>query len=180
MDSLTTAQILRDSQQFYSDSFQDLLSIFLCLVTIIAGWKIWEYYQFNKNAKKIARKEAEKIKKEMQSVFYDFKVNVKIALAITKFRDDKPTKKNLEILIGQNCEKMSDETICTLVYAVRYCVEHVDDIDAYLAKRVYYFVLPLSQKLNSDKRNTIYGALANQILMRVKKIMQDSSDDNFV
>lgn len=173
MDSLTTAQILRDSQQFYSDSFQDLLSIFLCLVTIIAGWKIWEYYQFNKKTKNIARKEAEKIRKEMQESFVDFKVYVQIALAITKFRDDKPTKKDLTILTGHNCEKMSEETICALVYAIRYCIKYVDDIDEYLAKRIYYFVLPLSQKLNSNNKNPVYGSLANQILMRVQKIMKE-------
>jgi len=180
MDSLMTAQILRDAQQFYSDSFQDLLSIFLALVAIIAGWKIWDSYQFDKRVKKFARKEAWKIKDEMQGYFDDFKVYVKIALAITKFRDDGPTKKNLEILVSQNCEKMSEETVCALVYAIRYCIENIGDIDMYLAKRVYDFVVPLSKRLNTKGHNVIYGALANQILMRVKDIIEKSSTEDFL
>ena len=173
MDSLTTAQLLRDAQQFYSDSFQDLLAIFGIFVASILVWRWFDYNKLKNTIEDVAKNESEKIKSEMLETFDDFKVYVQIALAITKFRDGKPTKEDLTILTGHNCEKMSEETICALVYAIRYCIKYVDDIDEYLAKRIYYFVLPLSQKLNSNNKNLIYGSLANQILMRVQKIMKE-------
>lgn len=173
MDSLTTAQLLRDSQQFYGESFQYLLSVFGVFIAIILAWRWFDYKILHEKIRKVAEDESVKIKAEMLSSLDDFKVYVQIALAITKYRDGKPTKEDLTILTGHNCEKMSEETICALVYAIRYCIKYVDDIDEYLAKRIYYFVLPLSQKLNSNNKNPIYGSLANQILMRVQKIMKE-------
>ena len=181
MDSLTTAQLLRDAQQFYSDSFQYLMALLAAFLTFCVGWKIWDGYQYDKKVKKTARKEAEKIKKELETSFNDFKVYVKIALTVTKFRDGKPTKRDLMVLTGQDYENMSDDTVRALVYAIRYCMDYVDDmdVDMDLAKRVDNYVHPLAERLNSGNRNDLYGAIANQILMRVRNIMESEAKKEF-
>ena len=171
MDSLTTAQLLRDAQQFYSDSFQDLLTIFGFLVTIVAGWKIWDSYRISKNAGSYAKKEIENAKAEMEKKFSDFKVYTKIALAITKFRDFKPTKEDLEVFIKIDYSTLSADTVQMLVHAIRYCVDCLEDVDYELAKRVDAFVRPLAVALNADNRNSVYGVFANQILMRTREIL---------
>ncbi len=171
MDSLTTAQLLRDSQQFYSDSFQDLLTLFCLLVTILFGWKLWDFFRFNKRLKTLAQKEAKKVKEEMESQIVDFKVYTKIAFAITKFRDSKATKDDLKVFINLDYTQLSNDTIQVLVHAVRFCVDCLEDDDFDLAKKVDDYIRPLAKKLNAGNRYNIYGALANQILMRTHKIM---------
>lgn len=179
MDSLTTAQLLRDAQQFYSDSFQDILTVFGIFVAVIGvvaaivvAWNIWKSKMY---VRKVAEEESERIKKEMEGQFKDFKTYVKIALAITKFRDGKPSKSDLEILISQDADSLSMETLCALVYAIRYSIDCLEDGDFDLAKRVDDFVNPLAAKLNSGKHNNRYGALANQILMRTRNILRGES-----
>ena len=181
MDSLTTAQLLRDAQQFYSDSFQYLLTIFASFVAIVFTWRWLDRRSIDETIKKLAQIEAEKIKNEMMGKFEDFKVYTNIALTVTKFRDGKPTKRDLMVLTGQDYENMSDDTVRALVYAIRYCMDYVDDmdVDMDLAKRVDNYVRPLAERLNSGKRNNFYGAIANQILMRVRNIMESEARKEF-
>lgn len=174
MDSLTTVQLLRDAQQFYSDSFQCLLTVFSAFVAVVFAWRWLDHRSIDETIKNLAQKEAEKIKNEMMGKFEDFKVYTKIALVVTKFRGGKPTRRDLMVLTGQDYENMSDETVCALVYAIRYCMDYVDDmdVDMDLAKRVDNYVRPLAERLNSDKKNNLYGAIANQILMRISDVME--------
>lgn len=182
MDSLTTVQLLRDAQQFYSDSFQSLIAVFGIAVASIIALRIWDSYTLNRRVRKMAKKEAEKVKKELDETFKDFKVYVNIALAVTKFRDGKPSKRDLEALINQDYGTMSMGTLRTLVYAIRYCVDCLDDSDYDLAQKVENYVRPIASELNSKSKYDVYGALANQILMRTHKILTgeyygDSKDE---
>ena len=182
MDSLTTTQLLRDAQQFYSDLFQCLIAVIGVAATVIVTLKIFDSYTLNRRVRKMAREEAERVKKELDEAFKDFKVYVNIALAVTKFRDGKPSKRDLEALINQDYGNMSMETLRTLVYAIRYCVDCLDDSDYELAQKVENYVRPIASELNSKSKYDVYGALANQILMRTNKILTgeyygDSKDE---
>ena len=119
----------------------------------------------------MAKKEAEKVKKELNDEFKDFKIYVNISLAVTKLRDGKPSKKDLEVLVNQDYDSMSMETLRSLIYAIRYCVDCLDDSDCELAQKVENYVRPLAAELNSKSKYDVYGALANQILMRTHKIL---------
>ena len=69
LDSTYTIDLLNKAQQFYSDSFSDLLTVFGIFVTIaVAVWGIRLYLE-NKKVKKIAKKASERAAQKVKAEF---------------------------------------------------------------------------------------------------------------
>lgn len=69
MDSSVTLQAIKDSQQFYSDKFGDLLTVFGVFIAIaVAVWCI-RYYLDKKDVKEIAENAAEKATQKVRAEF---------------------------------------------------------------------------------------------------------------
>lgn len=69
LDSTYTIDLLNKAQQFYSDSFGDLLTVFGIFVTIaVAVWGIRLYLE-NKKVKKIAKKASERAAQKVKAAF---------------------------------------------------------------------------------------------------------------
>lgn len=171
LDSVFDIHVLEKSQEFYTNSFNNLISLFAIFVTIVLGFKIYERVVFGYRIKNIAKKESLAVKTEIEREMKDFESYVGIAFAITKFRDSKPTKEDLKILLKTNIDEFSERTIHALIYALRKSLDALENDDVDLANELDSFVRPIAKKLNSCENYNIYGAIANQILMRTEIIL---------
>lgn len=171
LDSSFTIGVLEKSQEFYTNSFNNLLVIFSIVATVVVGYHIYVAFGLMRRTKRIAKKEARLVKEEIETEMGDFKLYVDIAFAVTKFRDSEPTKEDLKVLLKSDVSKASIRTIEAFVYALRKCLVVLEDSDADLAFKLDSFVSPIAKKLNDCGKYNVYCVLANQILMRTRIIL---------